>query len=114
MLSEETKFLWNSIKHHLCDNGLFEMERLYPELKDDISHIRQYRPDAIQFANQFEDKMVGSVVGYHGTEWKKYTEGKKVTVAKTPLSSAVDGYVCFQTADGFILTAPRIDLRFEP
>jgi predicted transcriptional regulator len=88
------------------------MERLYPELKEEIAKIRDYKPTAIQFATRFEDKMIGNVVRYVGNEWKEYVKGQKVTIIETPLSIAVNGCVCFQTADGFIFTAPRIDLRF--
>ena len=113
MLSEELKFFWDSVKYHLCDNGLCELERLYPELRTEIQHIREYRPVAILNATRFQDKMVGSVVKYVGERYQSYTKGETVTIMETPMCAAIKNVVCFMTSDGFIFSAPRIDLRFE-
>jgi hypothetical protein len=111
-LNPEILAFWNLIKYHLCDNGLLDVAEKYPQLGSDAGSIRTFKPRSANYATRIGDKMVGTKANYVGDEWKKHVKGQKVTVTETPLKVAVYGDICFETADGYILTCPSNDLRF--
>ncbi|MFA6552089.1 MAG: hypothetical protein WCT19_01140 [Candidatus Paceibacterota bacterium] len=38
-MSAELKYFWNSVKNHLTQQGLEEVARLYPELRDEAKRL---------------------------------------------------------------------------